>query len=138
VRWRSAIIVCFITTIAGGCGGVETLVPRPADRCELHVLRREGFFIEEIAAPYVVEIVRPEAAAAPVSITFAGLGWRQVDVVIIAPDGKVESFRGDGRDLEVTEFAELPIRAPGEWRFRLTDLLAGCLRDITVDARLGP
>jgi hypothetical protein len=137
VRFRSAIILYFIATIAGGCGPVETLVPRPADRCDFHVLRKEGEFIQEIAAPYVVEIVRPEAAAAPVSITFAGSGWRQVDVVIIAPDGELESFRGDGGEMGSTEFADFPIRAPGQWRFRLIDLLAGCLRDVTVDARLG-
>lgn len=130
---RGCVLTGLTALTVAGCG----LLPVGEGSCALHVLRQEGDVIEEIAAPYAVDMVPPGIEADPVAITFGGEGWRQVDVIVFAPDSSVDQvFRGAGNEMNRTEFAAFPVDVPGTWRFRLSDSLAGCAREISVEIRL--
>ncbi len=130
---RGCVLLGLTALTVAGCG----LLPVGEGSCDFHVLRKEGDFIEEIASPYAVDMVPPGIEADPVAITFGGEGWRQVDVIVFAPDGSVDQvFQGAGNQMNRTEFAAFPVDVPGTWRFRLSDTLAGCGREIGVEVRL--
>ncbi len=142
---RCVSLLAFAMLASSGCGFVElpSLEGRPADvrlieddGCELHVLRQEGEWIEEMEHPYVTNMVPPWMAAPPVAITFGGTGWRQVEIVVVAPNGLVDdTYRGDGSGIQQSDFVAFPVDVPGTWRFRITELTAGCGREFSVEVR---
>ena len=120
---RCVSLLAFAMLASSGCGFVElpSLERRPADvrlieddGCELHVLRQEGEWIEEMEHPYVTDMVPPWMAAPPVAITFGGTGWRQVEIVVVAPNGLVDdTYRGDGSGIRAVGLRRIPSRRPG-------------------------
>ena len=142
---RRLVLLGVAAVAISACGIVDLRPPdgRPADvrlvegdGCELHVLRQEGAFIEEMEHPYVTDMVPVGMDAPPVGITFGGRGWQQVEIIVVAPNGVVDdAYRGDGSEIQNSAFRAFPVDVPGSWRFRVTGLASGCRREFSVEVR---
>jgi hypothetical protein len=126
VRTR-ALRVGLVAVAIASCGPVRTAT----GPCGLQVFVDTRQQIEELALPYGVEL-GPD----PVAITFGGSGWQRVEVVAVRPDGNMDDiYTGDGSMINQSGFVAFPVSRPGTWRFHLSDTLAGCTQDFSVEVR---
>ena len=119
--------VGFVALAITGCGPVRTA----SGPCELQVFLDAHQQIEELALPYAIDL-----GADPISITFGGSRWQRVEIVAVRPDGNIDDiYTGDGSMINQTGFVAFPVGVPGTWRFRVSDTLAGCAQDFSVEVR---
>ena len=120
---RAGLIALAIT----GCGPVRTA----SGPCELQVFLDAHQQIEELALPYAIDL-----GADPISITFGGSRWQRVEIVAVRPDGNVDDiYTGEGSMVNQAGFVAFPVGVPGTWRFHVSDTLAGCAQDFSVEVR---
>ena len=142
---RCVSLMALAMLASSGCGFVElpSLDGRPADvrlveedGCELHVLRQEGDWIEEMEHPYVTNMVPTGMAAPPVAITLAEPGGGR---------SRSWSSRRTGSWMTPIEAMDRESSSPtsshSQSTFRAlggsasTELTAGCGREFSVEVR---
>jgi hypothetical protein len=111
------------------------LVPSAGDACTLEVVFDASGTRTTIQPPYEVTLPARDPSGFQGGISFQGSGWQQVDVVMIRPDGVVaDTYRDEAGRINDGSVA-FPLEGPGTWRFKLSDVQAGCRREFTVEAR---
>jgi hypothetical protein len=123
---RSAVIVSAL--LAGACFGRSELARGP---CTLVVAGDEVAGARVLDAPYVVRPGGPDPGRW--DLIFSGTGWHVMDVVFRHSSGKPEAVQFEGRDM-ASSGVGIVLERPGHWQFRLSDRVAGCVREFSVEA----
>jgi hypothetical protein len=125
-RWFG---VGFLAVAFGAC-----VIAQPSvviGDCALRIQSEGTADDRALSPPYVIELTR--GMEADTGIGVIGIGWRNVDVTITEPGGDIHDdihLTGDSLRFDTNVFG---VGKPGTWRFRLSDDVAGCVREFSVE-----
>ena len=125
--------IAAVGVVVAGCGWFAPPSEAVGD-CELNILSEVRGSGRPMQPPYAIELTPPvdEARFGPSGIIFDGNGWRFVEVTVTDPTGLARQEHIEARDFYGERWV---INMPGLWRIRLSDAVAGCVREFSIDAR---